>query len=75
MFEKKTSFLFLGIAVSVTLFIFFFRPNVVFDYDFESFFPQDDTELSFYQTFRNEFENEYPEIKTSKLFLRLLKEI
>ena len=58
MFQKKKSFLFLGIAVSVTLFIFLFRPNVVFDYDFESFFPQDDTELSFYQTFRNEFEND-----------------
>lgn len=58
MFQKKNSFIFLGIAVSITLVIFIFRPKVVFDYDFESFFPQDDKELNFYQTFRSEFEND-----------------
>ena len=58
MFKKKSSFLFLGIAVSLTLAILLFPPKVIFDYDFESFFPQDDNELFFYQEFRKNFEND-----------------
>jgi uncharacterized protein len=58
MFKKKTSFLYLGLSLSLTLGIFFFPPAIKFDYDFESFFPQDDEELSFYQQFRSEFEND-----------------
>jgi uncharacterized protein len=58
MFKKNNSFLLLGISVSVTLAIFLFQPKVIFDYDFESFFPQDDNELFFYQEFRKNFEND-----------------
>jgi len=58
MFKKNNSFLLLGIAMSVTLAIFLFQPKVIFDYDFESFFPQDDNELFFYQEFRKNFEND-----------------
>lgn len=58
MFTKKNSFWLLGLAVLMTLLIGVFRPTVLFDYDFESFFPQDDEELSFYQDFRSRFEND-----------------
>lgn len=58
MFTKKNSFWLLGLAVLITLLIGVFRPTVLFDYDFESFFPQDDIELSFYQDFRSRFEND-----------------
>jgi predicted RND superfamily exporter protein len=58
MFSKSRSFLFLGISLVVTLGIFLFPPTVYFDYDFESFFPQDDKELAFYQEFRSSFEND-----------------
>jgi len=58
MFKKKISFLSLGLSLCITLGIFIFPPSIDFDYDFESFFPQDDRELSFYQQFRSEFEND-----------------
>lgn len=58
MFTKKNSFWVLGLAVLMTLLIGVFRPTVLFDYDFESFFPQDDEELSFYKDFRSRFEND-----------------
>ena len=58
MFTKKNSFLFLGLAMLMTLIIALFRPTVLFDYDFESFFPQEDQELAFYQDFRSRFEND-----------------
>ncbi|MFD2203553.1 efflux RND transporter permease subunit [Shivajiella indica] len=58
MFKKKNSFFALGLSGLVTLGIIFFQPNINFDYDFESFFPQDDGELSFYQEFRSEFGND-----------------
>jgi uncharacterized protein len=58
MFKKSNSFFLLGISVTLTLAIFLFQPKVIFDYDFESFFPQDDNELFFYQSFRENFEND-----------------
>ena len=58
MFTKKNSFWSLGMALLMTLVILIFRPSVVFDYDFESFFPQEDEELLFYQDFRGKFEND-----------------
>ncbi|MCL6259997.1 MMPL family transporter [Aquiflexum sp. TKW24L] len=58
MFTKKISIYLLALAVLLTLGIAIFPPLVIFDYDFESFFPQEDEELSFYQDFRNRFEND-----------------
>jgi uncharacterized protein len=58
MFTKKNSYWSLGLTVLMTLLIALFRPTVLFDYDFESFFPQEDEELAFYQDFRNKFEND-----------------
>lgn len=58
MFKKSSSIFLLGIAVTLTSAIFLFQPKVIFDYDFESFFPQDDKELFFYQDFRKKFEND-----------------
>ena len=58
MFTKKNSFWLLGIAMLMTLGVAVFRPMVIFDYDFESFFPQEDQELAFYQDFRSKFEND-----------------
>jgi uncharacterized protein len=58
MFKKKTSFFALGLSLILTLVIYLFPPKLKFDYDFESFFPLDDEELSFYQQFRSEFEND-----------------
>lgn len=58
MFKKNSSLFLLGIAMAVTLVIILFPPKLIFDYDFESFFPQDDNELFFYQEFRENFEND-----------------
>lgn len=58
MFNKKNSFLSLIGAGLVTLLIVIFPPEVVFDYDFESFFPQEDEELSYYLEFREQFGND-----------------
>lgn len=58
MFTKKNSFWLLGSAVLMTLIIALFKPTILFDYDFESFFPQEDKELAFYQDFRSRFEND-----------------
>jgi uncharacterized protein len=58
MFKKKNSFFAFSLSMLLTLGIFLFQPLIKFDYDFESFFPQDDDELSFYQQFRSEFEND-----------------
>jgi uncharacterized protein len=58
MFKKKNSFFAFSLSMLLTLGIFLFQPLIKFDYDFESFFPQDDDELSFYHQFRSEFEND-----------------
>ena len=48
----------MGFALLITLGVVAFRPAVIFDYDFESFFPQEDDDLVFYQDFRSRFEND-----------------
>lgn len=58
MFTKKQSYFGLLVAAIILLMIAVFPPKVFFDYDFESFFPQDDSDLAFYQEFREEFEND-----------------
>lgn len=58
MFDKKFSFWALGVALSATILMFCFPPKIVFDYDFESFFPQDDEELAYFYAFREEFGND-----------------
>lgn len=58
MFDKRKSLINLGLAFLLTLAIIVFPPPIIFDYDFESFFPQEDEELAFYQSFREEFGND-----------------
>ncbi|MCH7399144.1 MMPL family transporter [Belliella sp. DSM 107340] len=58
MFERKASLIGLGIALSISVMLVLLRPQVVFDYDFEQFFPQEDEDLTFYQNFREKFEND-----------------
>ena len=57
-FSKNSSFYRLFAGILILIGIILFPPKVFFDYDFESFFPQDDAELTFYNTFRQEFEND-----------------
>lgn len=47
------------IAISIcSLFLLWRVSNIGFDYDFESFFPQDDPETAFYLDFRDHFETD-----------------
>lgn len=57
-FSKNSSFYRLFAGILILTGIILFPPKVFFDYDFESFFPQDDAELTFYNAFRQEFEND-----------------
>lgn len=58
MFKKQKAYFYLSLVVGICILIGVFRPSVVFDYDFENFFPQDDVELSFYQEYRDQFGND-----------------
>ncbi len=58
MFKKQKAYLHLVLVVFICVLIWIFKPTVVFDYDFENFFPQDDEELSFYQEYRERFGND-----------------
>ncbi len=58
MFKKQKAYIHLALVVIICIIIGIFRPAVVFDYDFENFFPQDDAELSFYQEYRDRFGND-----------------
>lgn len=58
MFGRKSSLYSLGLAGLMSLVLIFLQPKVVFDYDFEQFFPQNDEDLIFYQNFRETFEND-----------------
>lgn len=58
MFDRKSSLYGLGLAGLISLILIFLQPKVVFDYDFEQFFPQNDEDLIFYQNFRETFEND-----------------
>lgn len=57
-FTRKQSIWGLILMAIMVVLMVIFPPKVVFDYDFESFFPEDDVELTFYNAFREEFEND-----------------
>lgn len=58
MFQKSPAYFFLGIAGLISVLLLIFRPIPQFNYDFEQFFPQNDDDLEFYQSYRNKFEND-----------------
>jgi predicted RND superfamily exporter protein len=58
MFDKKSAFWGLGLSMVISLTLLLLKPQLLFDYNFESFFPSDDPELAFYQDFREQFEND-----------------
>lgn len=58
MFRKSTAYSFLGVASLLCVLMAVFHPVPQFDYDFEAFFPQDDEDLGFYQSFKEQFEND-----------------
>ncbi|WP_339878978.1 MMPL family transporter [uncultured Algoriphagus sp.] len=58
MFRRSRAFLFLGIATFLCVSLAIFHPVPQFNYDFETFFPQDDVDLDFYESFKSEFEND-----------------
>lgn len=58
MFQKSTAYAFLILATLLSVLLIFFRPIPQFNYDFETFFPQNDEDLDFYENFKNEFEND-----------------
>lgn len=53
---KRISYTALGFVAVITVLSFYELRNIKFDYDFESFFPQDDPDLDKYIDFRNTFE-------------------
>lgn len=58
MFRKSTAYLFLFFAAFLCVSLAVFRPVPQFNYDFETFFPQNDEDLDFYQNFKSQFEND-----------------
>lgn len=58
MFQKSTTYIFLGIGVLITALILIFPPKIKFNYDFEQFFPQDNEDLKFYEEYKEKFEND-----------------
>ncbi|REG91464.1 efflux RND transporter permease subunit [Algoriphagus antarcticus] len=58
MFRKSTAYLLLVFAILLSVLLSIFRPIPQFNYDFETFFPQEDQDLYFYQSFKNQFEND-----------------
>ncbi|SFB31025.1 efflux RND transporter permease subunit [Algoriphagus aquimarinus] len=58
MFRKSTAYTFLVSAVLLCVLLAVFRPIPQFNYDFETFFPQNDEDLDFYQNFKSQFEND-----------------
>ena len=53
--RAKWALTFIGVA---TLWMGWRVAQIGFDYDFESFFPQDDSETEFYLDFRSQFESD-----------------
>lgn len=53
---KRISYTALAFVAVITVLSFYELRNIKFDYDFESFFPQDDPDLDKYIDFRNTFE-------------------
>ncbi len=58
MFKKTNSYVFLGLSIALSALLVIFKPQPEFNYDFETFFPQEDDELAFYSSFRAEFESD-----------------
>ncbi|MHA7129362.1 efflux RND transporter permease subunit [Algoriphagus namhaensis] len=58
MFTKTSSYIALGIAFLISIVLVVLRPVPEFDYDFEQFFPQNDPDLDFYESYRSTFEND-----------------
>ena len=58
MFQKLTAYTLLVLAVLLCVLLAIFRPLPQFNYNFETFFPQDDESLDFYQSFKKQFEND-----------------
>jgi predicted RND superfamily exporter protein len=58
MVTRRVSVIFGSLAVGFTLLLLFLRPTLLFNYDFENFFAEDDPELVFYNEFRSLFEND-----------------
>ncbi|MEO1055233.1 MAG: MMPL family transporter [Bacteroidota bacterium] len=56
--HKKYGRASLAFVILGTLFLAFFLKDVKFNYEFESFFPTDDTDLDFYLAYRETFEND-----------------
>ena len=55
---KKISKLVLVVVGILTLFFGFFSRNLKFDYDFESFFAQNDPDTEFFNEHRDRFESD-----------------
>ncbi|PZX57759.1 hypothetical protein LV84_01888 [Algoriphagus ratkowskyi] len=58
MFSKTPAYLLLFFAFALSFSLVVFQPIPQFNYDFETFFPQDDEDLDFYQNFKKQFEND-----------------
>lgn len=58
MFQKQTAYIFLLLTAVLSIMLIIYRPVPQFNYDFETFFPQDDEDLDFYLSYRNQFEND-----------------
>ncbi|WP_425639544.1 efflux RND transporter permease subunit [Algoriphagus yeomjeoni] len=58
MFQKSTAYSFLALAVILSVLLIVFHPTPQFNYDFETFFPQNDEDLDFYENFKSQFEND-----------------
>lgn len=55
--RKIAKYILAGLGI-VLLFLAYSASKLQFDYDFEKFFPKQDSELSFYEEYRNTFEND-----------------
>ena len=55
---KKVALVIVGSIFLLTLVHLYFISRLKLDYDFESFFPLGDKDLTFYQSFREKFEND-----------------
>lgn len=61
MWSKRQAYYFLFVSLIFSLSFAFFPPQLRFDYDFEQFFPLDDEDLGFYQSYAQTFgeDNDY----------------
>lgn len=58
-FNKRSAIIVLLILSAATAFLSYGVTKSGFDYDFEKFFPPDDTETDFFENYRKEFSNDY----------------